>query len=729
MDARHTIVTRPVGSHSTPSLAQVALEYAARGWRVFPCKPRGKEPLGALVPHGLKNATTDPEQIAAWWQAQPDANIGIATGSESGLYVADADGATGAAALAALVDANGPLPPTPRVRTGRGVHYYFAAPPGGRNSAGQLGPKVDTRGEGGYVLAPPSVHPSGAVYRWEVAPDRRPLAECPVWLVYRPTARAASVRPAARPKPLGAGIGERLLSAALERTAPGCGDDTGFWLACQSRDNGLPETEALRLLEEYAERATADPNRPFCAADAARWWRSACSGTARDPWPAPGGNADIHPDARDGRAVPQPTGEPARVAGEAWTPPTNPWPSDVPDEAFYGLAGDAVRALEPHTEAHPVALLAQFLAGFGNLAGRHAHFVAESDRHYPNLFVSLVGPTAKGRKGTSWGRVKGILEPLDPAWAQNRIAGGLSSGEGLVWHVRDPIERPKTNKDGSSETFVADEGEVDKRLLCIEPELASVLRAIVREGNTLSALMRQAWDCGELRSLVKNSPARATGAHVSIIGHITADELRRYLDRTEVANGLANRFLWLCVRRVRELPDGGGTPDWGDVPKRLAAAVEFAQETRELRRDADAGRAWHAVYHDLSEGKPGLLGAVTSRAEAQVMRLALLHALLDCSPVIRAEHVLAGLALWQYAEDSARYIFGSSLGDPVADELLRALRAAPQGMTRTQIRDLFGRNRSTTEVSRALGVLLEQALARCETRETGGRPCEVWLAR
>jgi phage gp16-like protein len=124
----------------------------------------------------------------------------------------------------------------------------------------------------------------------------------------------------------------------------------------------------------------------------------------------------------------------------------------------------------------------------------------------------------------------------------------------------------------------------------------------------------------------------------------------------------------------------------------------------------------------------GLLGAATSRAEAQVMRLAMLYALLGQSAVIRAEHLEAALAVWQYAEQSARYIFGSALGDATADELLRALRAKPDGMTRTEIRDHFGRNKAADEINRALTVIADAGRAYYRKDPTGGRSAEVWFA-
>jgi hypothetical protein len=238
------------------------------------------------------------------------------------------------------------------------------------------------------------------------------------------------------------------------------------------------------------------------------------------------------------------------------------------------------------------------------------------------------------------------------------------------------------------------------------------------------------WDTGSLRTLTKNSPAKATDAHGSIIGHITRDELRRYLGSTEAGNGFANRFQWVCVRRSKVLPEGGrlGEVNFAPFAQRLNDAVSFAKQAGELRRDEKARELWFDVYERLSEGRPGLVGAVTSRAEAQVMRIACIFALLDCSHAIRRPHLEAALEIWRYADDSARFIFGDDLGDPVADEIMRALRGAPDGLTRTQIRDMFGRHRSG-QTSRALGNLLELGLAYSKPEETDGRPAERWFAR
>jgi hypothetical protein len=422
------------------------------------------------------------------------------------------------------------------------------------------------------------------------------------------------------------------------------------------------------------------------------------------------------------------------VTPEAPGSPQRPWPTLDP-AALYGLPRDVVRAIAPHTEADPVAILAQYMVAAGNAIGRGPHYRVEGDRHGPNLFAVLVGVTAKGRKGTSWGRVRQVMEIADPSWTSERIHSGLSSGEGVIWAVRDPIIGwEKVGKGAAAErkSVEVDPGIADKRLMVVEPEFAGALTVMRRDGNILSRVIRDGWDRGDLATMTKTSPARATGAHLSIVGHITQDELRATLDSVSIANGYANRFLWFMVRRARMLPFGGALDEETmiDLGRRTGAAVEAARKVEWVAMTADAREAWQRVYPVLSDGKPGILGAITARAEAQTIRLALVFTLLDGRAEIGIDHLRAALAVWEYAEASAGYIWSDALGDPIADEILRALRnAGDTGMSRTDIRDLFGRHRSTDQIGRALAMLKSAGKARLDIRsDTGGRPGELWFA-
>jgi hypothetical protein len=398
------------------------------------------------------------------------------------------------------------------------------------------------------------------------------------------------------------------------------------------------------------------------------------------------------------------------------------------------LAGKIVQAIEPASEADRSALLVQTLVAFGSVIGRSAFFTVEADRHHANEFAVLVGRTSKARKGSSWGRIFWLYRGAEERWAEEQVQTGLSSGEGVIWATRDPVHKRERIKERGQparyEEVETDPGVWDKRLLVYEPEFANVLKQTERSGNTLSAILRQGWDGGNLRTMVKNSPARATNPHVSLIGHITADELRRYLTATETANGYGNRHLWICADRSKSLPEGGTVdPEkWEGLRTELSQAIGFAKSTGELFRDEDARVFWREVYGRLSEGKPGLAGALLARAEAHVLRLSMIYALMDRSSLILLPHLLAALVFWDYAERSVYFVFGDDLGDPVADDLLRLLRSCPEGQTRNELREYFGRHKSSERIGRALGLLMQHRLAWCCREETPGRPAERWFA-
>lgn len=392
------------------------------------------------------------------------------------------------------------------------------------------------------------------------------------------------------------------------------------------------------------------------------------------------------------------------------------WPEPPALEAFHGVAGEIARAIEPFSEADPAAVLIQFLVGFGNAVGAGPHSWVEATRHGVNENAAIVGSTAKARKGTSWGNSRAPLAFADPEWAEQRIKGGLASGEGLINEVRDAVGD--------------DKGAADKRLLVFESELGGLFRVMARDGNNTSAVIRQFFDDGRAQVINKNSPIAASSAHVSLIGHITQEELTRYLDRTELANGFANRFLWICARRSKILPDGGRVPECQlqTAGRKVALALDFGRRHGVFERTSDAKEFWHSIYEQLSEGAPGLYGAVTSRAEAHVLRLSMIYAILDCSDGVQPKHLKAALALWDYADRSARYLFGDVIGDPVADPILKALKGAPEGMTRLLISNVLGRHRNSAQIDRALAMLERTGAARCVTRKTKGRPQELWFA-
>jgi hypothetical protein len=451
------------------------------------------------------------------------------------------------------------------------------------------GLSLDLRGEGGYVLVPPSNHLSGKPYRFLISPDEALLAHAPDWLLDMVIGKPS--------QPIDVFEAGEFLDLATDPGAP----------------EGQRHTEAARLIgAELGRGEDAEDVRRL-----AHVWGQRCSP------PMDRGEID--------RIVDDLARKEAEKA-EFLTQEERRWPI-LDERVLHGLTGAIVQAIEPATEADPVAILVQLLVYFGNVIGRNAYYVVEATKHFTNLFTVVVGRTSKGRKGTSESWIRELFFWVEEGWTNDRIQAGLSSGEGLIWAVRDPIEKTEPIKDKGIVTgyqkVIVDPGIEDKRLLVRQSEFAEVLRTMSREGNTLTTTIRDAWDSGDLRTMTKNSPAKATGALISLVGHITVEELRQSIKEVEIFNGFANRFLWICSERSKLLPEGGIPPDLRPFIERLTKAVDVARAVRQLRRDDDSRKLWAEIYTDLSKDHPGLLGAVTSRSEAQVLRLSMIYALLD----------------------------------------------------------------------------------------------------
>jgi hypothetical protein len=407
--------------------------------------------------------------------------------------------------------------------------------------------------------------------------------------------------------------------------------------------------------------------------------------------------------------------EDSRPADAGTLPPPASWPTPPAAAVYHELLGEIVTTIAPHTEADPIAILTQLLVSFGAAVGRGAFFQVEATRHHPNEFMLLVGDSSRARKGSSWDHVRRLLAAVDPSIEQRTLTG-LSSGEGLIWAVRDPTSQ--------------DPGHSDQRLLVIEPEFASVLKAAAREISTLSPTLRSGWDGRPLAILTRTAPARATSAHISVIGHITQDELRRHTSQIELANGYLNRILLIACRRQRLLPEGG-QPDplaATGLTRLLAATLKHAQKAGQVRLDDDARELWHHVYRQLARPHDGTLGQITARAEAHTIRLALLYALADGKHQITPPHLHAALALHDYAARSAAWALNGATGQPLAEQIHAALAANPAGLTRSQISDTLKHNQPAGKIDHALNALHSADRATVTQIATGGRPAQLWTA-
>jgi hypothetical protein len=276
---------------------------------------------------------------------------------------------------------------------------------------------------------------------------------------------------------------------------------------------------------------------------------------------------------------------------------------------------------------------------------------------------------------------------------------------------------------------------MDKRLLMYESEFTRLLAIFSRDSETLGMVLRQAWEDDALAAISKKNPVRATGAHVSVIAHVTHDDLHANLRLTDVANGLGNRFLWACARSSKRL-DEERRFRWDRIDphiEELRLSLEFARrdvalDPAPMGRSPAAQQYWRERLEVLRKPRPGLLGAILARGPAQVMRLAAVYALIDRRREIAVCHLEAALEIWSFCVRSIDFVFGDRLGDPDAERILAALEAAaPDGLPRHRLHRALGNNRDAGELNALLRRMVRSGLVRREQlAPRGGRPAEVW---
>jgi hypothetical protein len=390
-----------------------------------------------------------------------------------------------------------------------------------------------------------------------------------------------------------------------------------------------------------------------------------------------------------------------------------PDPPKADKALFAGIVGDEIDTFEPFTEASPESIATQFVVAFGNAVGRGPHFFLGETPHHSNEFLVICGRTSVGRKGDGGSTAIATFKAVDEPWF-NALGPGLSSGEGLIACVRDPVVKTKQSGKDAGQSVVIDEGVADKRFLAYETEFAQVLKHFTREGNTLSNVLREAFDGRYvLRSRTKNDPQKATGAHISVIGHTTPEDLTRYLADVEIANGLANRFLYVYVQREKLLPNPrrASSEQRKVLADKLSVILAKAQARGQMFFSPATEAVFAKIYPKLSCHRPGLVGQIQERCPAHLRRLALIYALLAGSEQIESDHLESALAFWVLCEKSIGIIFGDRTGNDTLDRILAAL-APGEAMKLEEIRrEVFsghvtaGRMRGALELGVELGTL------------------------
>ncbi|ALD91861.1 hypothetical protein CR3_2669 [Cupriavidus gilardii CR3] len=331
---------------------------------------------------------------------------------------------------------------------------------------------------------------------------------------------------------------------------------------------------------------------------------------------------------------------------------------------LYGLIGDVAHAGSEGTETNAVAIAANFMAYLSCAVGRGVYLPVGNTRHHARLFCLHVGRSGRGRKGDAVSlvlRIDQALRAMDEGFAPQIHRGGLSSREGLVALMHDGYRQ------GRLEVPAIE----DKRLWVVESEFANVLHQGRRDGNTLSAALRDCWDGVDLKPATKSNRLYASQPHVCLSGAISPSELTGLMSARDLTNGFANRFLLIWAERTRMLPFPKETPQ--AVVEHLACrtleVLAFVHANRHDRRDhlrmeLSPQAQWR--YAQLYRGElnddlgDGVVGALLERRAPMLLRLAMLMALTDLQTRIDAKHIDAATAWIRHATASVRFVFVSA---------------------------------------------------------------------
>lgn len=325
--------------------------------------------------------------------------------------------------------------------------------------------------------------------------------------------------------------------------------------------------------------------------------------------------------------------------------------------ALFGVLRDMVDAACANSEAVRPIVAIHILARFAAIIGRTAYIQIGDQQRHLRMNALVVGPTAKGRKGTS-AEMPNELFRLAATWLSGqpplRKLTALATGEGLIHMVRDPVHDQEGN--------IIDAGVDDKRLLFDVSEFAGVLAQARREAATISTVLRDAFDGVRLVTPTKTSFCEASDTHIVVIGSVPETEIVKTLTSTDITNGLANRFpMFYSVRtKIVPMPKATDPKLMQGFAEHLAWAIYQAQMSKQIAMDADAMDYWFDIYHRLEEkAHPPAVAALLARQSTYTLIFAALLALLNRQTVIQRDHLDAALAWVQFWEDTTLFVFSN----------------------------------------------------------------------
>lgn len=658
-----------------------ALSYAARGWRVLPvhgvvdgtctcgkakCDSPGKHPH---ILEWQRSATRDKRVIRSWFTKWPGANVGVATGAESGLVVLDVDPAHGGAdSLRDLEAKHGPLPDTPISLTGGGgEHYIFAYPADAaeiRNSAGKLGAGLDVRANGGFIVAPGSVHASGQRYAWDSTrgPDDLALAPMPDWLLESLTGP------------------HRKVSAELpDRIADGARNATLASLAGTMRRRGAsPRAIQAALAAENEERCDHPLNN-------AEVQRIAESVSRYRP-------TDVRENLE---AIVSASANGLTPSSEA--PET---PLRLPTEVWRPTFDDYRRALEGVTEAADEHHYAALATAIGAVLGRRVK-VDYAYPLYPNMYTLSVGPAGSSKKTTALRLAREVAIRADEGLATQSSVG---SGEGLLEALAEADGAPGPTP-------------MHRRLLLTQSEMGQLLAKARQDGSgTLMPLLMDVFDCPPvLNPRTRTMPITAYKPTLSIMAATTPSHLSRYVQDADWYGGLGSR-LFICIAEPKDpipRPRKVDPSRFNSVIRDIHNAVEHWPQETEFNLTDEAARRWDAWYilNKERERELGEAADVVSRTAPYALKLGLIYATLEnSSPVIEDGQIEAGILAAEFAQGCALLLLeeiGDSKTIKLEARIIRKLKREPGISKRDLQRGVCGRNVGSAIFKRTLDAMLD----------------------
>ena len=739
--------------------------YADLGFQLFPVNQNSKRPL---TEHGFKDATTNLNQLTEWFDRFKGCAWGTPTSSSAGVVEYDKrhdlDGSIWNNQVGDKL-----FPETWKSQSGGGSPHFWFKWPEGTSSAERFGSALGRKANGGYVIIPPSkltLQSHTEPYKWILSPLNGTIAEAPDWLIQLFTVKD-------QPKLSNNEIDPWIVKASNADllTHEGC-----------SKSKGEQRTPMLlKLVGVHIARGDSISTVKAMA----KVWASKCE-PELDVWEKHVDGLFANEEAKGFQSTPNKykidieeivSGKPieeevsAIAFGKTSSSSStlsygvNPETSSsssassnddfvfddavssdqaktfyafpkLSADAYHGLFGEMLQAVQAETEADPAAILIGWLTCFGGVLGRTAS-ITQPDLHFPALFVGVVGKTSDA-KGVAWNVVQWPFGKVESQWAKNAICHGVSSGQGLIDRVRDEQKTFSLNKKSGVVEEKVIPGSPEKRCLVRLDELSVCFKMQASEKSTLGETLLTAWGGSQLETpnvSQGENYRKANDYAISFYGDTQPQAIRKILDggRIETVNGWLNRFLWVAARGQRDIPrpkplDSILTP----FLSRLKAALDFSKSAGELQWADDAGKAWDEVYGELK--RSGDTVPHTDRARGQVLRLAMLFALVDSSKVIRLAHLYAALAAWAYCRESAALIFGGTArsqpfeADPLWLEVLNFLPET-DGVERWKINEKFKPKATTEKVGETLEALANAGKAEVVKLATGGRVAEKWKRR